>query len=125
MKNKMIVAAVLCAVISCSNVPSLTIQKLPSGKEIKVIGMGQVFTKNDKSIVLKYQTDINLDDKKLLRNEVEEIWEVFKISADNKGFSSAIITALAPPKGFVITVNKSISYVFNKSPDGTWHMQGP
>jgi hypothetical protein len=95
---------------------------LPSGKEIKVLGMGKIVFSQDKpALMLKYQTDLSLDDKPALREEVEEIWASFRINAEKEKMSNAIISANELPKGGLVSTSRSYNFVFRKSEDGTWH----
>jgi hypothetical protein len=55
--------------------PGYTVHKLPSGREVKVLGITKMFvTKGDPALVLKYRTDLRLEDHDQLRKEVEEVW---------------------------------------------------
>jgi hypothetical protein len=103
--------------------PIYTTQKLSSGKEIKVVGMGKMWSSNDDTALsLKYITDLPLDDEANLKAEVMEVWEMFRVNVEKEGLSKAIITVQAPPKGFIFTINTSRGYGFRKNPSGEWEM---
>lgn len=56
--------------ICCSSEPNYTVQKLPSGKEIKILNIGKMhFTNDIPALVLRYQTDIIITDTDSLRKE--------------------------------------------------------
>ena len=97
--------------------------KLPSGKEIKILGVGRFSPSPDKPVLmLKYETDLNIDDKQALRKEVDEIWASFRLSAEKENMSDAIISANEPLKGGSASSNRSYDFEYRKSQNGTWHM---
>jgi hypothetical protein len=116
---------VLCSVIglSCASHQSLTVRTLPSGKQVKVIGIGPVtFEDGTTSIMLKYQTDLRIADSVRLRREVEEIWQEFRVDAEKARMNVAIISAYEDPGASAIQTGKTFNYVFEKIPDGNWRM---
>jgi len=51
------------------------VHRLPSGREVKVLGVTEMFfSKGDPALMLKYRTDLRLDDQEQLLKEVEEVW---------------------------------------------------
>jgi len=51
------------------------VHRLPSGREVKVLGVTKMFfSKGDPALMLKYRTDLRLDDQEQLLKEVEEVW---------------------------------------------------
>ena len=104
--------------------PQYQLVKLPSGKEVKVLGVGKIFfTQDEPALMLKYQTAMSLDDKfSLQKEEVDEIWDSFKPDVDKAGLQNAIISANEAPKGRFIRHNRSYNFVFKKSNDGTWKL---
>ena len=119
MRSVAIIALLL--LIGCGNQQSYQVYMLPSGKQIKVLGLGKInFSKDDPALMLKYQTDLSLDDKEALSKEVDEIWEKFKIDVENAHLAAGIVSANEVPKGTLIKIGKSYNFVFKKMPDGTW-----
>ena len=59
------VTMVLLALSGCGATDTgYTVHKLPSGREVKVIGITQMlFTKGDPALMLKYQTALRLEDR--------------------------------------------------------------
>jgi hypothetical protein len=122
--NFIFVAAIgfLLAVTSYvySQTPSFTEKTLPSGRVIKAAGVTQINFKNGSSaLMLKYYTDINIDDSAALRKEVEDIWQSFRADIEDTGISSAIISANEMPKG-IISKTRGYNFVFTKNKDGSW-----
>jgi hypothetical protein len=94
---------------------------LPSGKKIKILKAGLIyFTKAPPGLALSYETQIKLDNKEALRDEVTEIWQVFRHDADDAKVSSAVIMANEPAQGFIIMTNRSQNFVFERQSDGSW-----
>lgn len=109
----------------CNPGPQYQVQRLPSGKELKVLGVGKMFfSGGPPALMLKYRTDLDLDDRSALEREVDEIWQHFRIDVERAGLTSAIISAEDAPKGFIVTSNRSFNFVYRKSADGAWR-RGP
>ena len=97
--------------------------KLPSGKEIKLLGVGRFSPSPERTVLmLKYETDLNIDDKQALRKEVDEIWVGFRLSAEKENLSEAIISANEALRGGFGSTYRSYDFEYRKSQDGTWHM---
>jgi len=127
MKKIIFAAFITLFLISCSPQPKFTIQRLPSGKEIKILSIGKWYFTKDKTtaLTLKYQTDISIDDVDLLRKEVEEIWPVFRIDAEKSDLSNAVIMATSPPikKVLFFYTTRSHNFVLSKKANGTWEFK--
>jgi hypothetical protein len=109
---------------SSSPPPGSTVMKLKSGKEVIVLSVGRVSFPNDPpALMLKYQTDIKISNKELLRTEVEEIWEQFQLDVEKEGLTQAIVSANEPPTGGLIQHNRTYNFVYKKMPTGKWQMQ--
>ena len=68
--------------------------KLPSGRVVRVLGTGRIdFPKGPPALMLKYETDLKISDTDALRKEVDEIFAVLKVDAENGQFRSAIVSA--------------------------------
>jgi len=113
----------LLASLSCgSNPQNSKVFKLPSGKEIKVTGMGRMdFPNSDPALVLSYQTDISIDDKAALRKEIDEIWDVFQKDVENAKLRAGVIRATHVEGTGLVKGGKGYGFVFVKRDDGKWH----
>ena len=110
-------------IVGCGNQPAFQLHKLKSGKEIKVLSVMPIhFTNDSPSLMLRYQTNLKIDDKDALRQEVGDIWGDFKAQVDKGNFSGAIISANEKPEGFILTHSKSYNFVFKKGSNGNWEM---
>jgi hypothetical protein len=110
----------LVSLSACTQTPSYTQQTLPSGRIIKVGGIGTMyFTKNDPALMLKYYTDLNISDASDLREEVDDIWQSFRVNVEKEGLKSAIISANELPQG-IISKTRGYNFIFVKEEDGLW-----
>ena len=112
-----------CLVLGCSESGNQSYQvvTLPSGKQIKVLGVGKIhFTESDPALMLKYQTDLSLDNKVAIQQEVEEIWQSFKVDVEKAGLKAAIINANEVPNGMVIKTGRGYNFVYKKTEDRSW-----
>jgi len=71
--------------------------------------------------MLKYGTDLKVSDKDALRKEVDEIFGVFKVDAENGQLRSAIVSANEKPTGFILKKSNTYNFVYEKRVDGQWH----
>lgn len=105
---------------SCTQKPSYTAKTLPSGKVVKIAGIGKMFfSKDDPALMLKYYSDVSMNDTVKLQDEVEEIWSVFRIDAEQSKMNAAIISANEMPSG-IISKTRSFNFIFKKEPSGEW-----
>ena len=96
--------------------------KLPSGKEIKVTGVGKMdFPNSDPALVMNYLTDISIDDKVALRKEVDEIWSVFQKDVESAKLNAGVIRATHVEGSGFVKSGKGYGFVFVKRDDGKWH----
>ena len=108
--------------VGCTAHPNYKTFNLPSGKAIRLIGMGQInFRQGAPALILQYQTDLKVADKAALRGEADEIWPVFKMDVERANLKSAIISANEIPQGFIIKRGNSYNFVYEKDTTGVWH----
>jgi hypothetical protein len=96
--------------------------KLPSGRQIRILGVGKMYFSNDATaLMLKYQTAIPLDDARALEDEVNEIWERFRFDVEKAQLTVGIVSAQERSRGFIITFNRVRNFAFRKCPaNGQW-----
>jgi len=113
----------LATVAACAHsAEQYEVKKLPSGREVRVVSTGFMrFQNGDTSLVLTYQTPFKVTDTASLGAEVEDIWNTFRIDAENAHLHSAIISALEVPSGFILKSSEGKNFVFERAPDGAWH----
>ena len=121
--SSLAVTMLLLALGGCgSTEPGYTVHKLPSGREVKVLGITKMFfAKGDPALVLKYRTDIKLEDHEQLRKEVEEVWQAFRVDVEREGLTAAVISVQETPKRvLIITKSRGYNFVVKKSDAGAW-----
>lgn len=96
--------------------------KLPSGKQIKVTGVGKMdFPNNGSALVMNYETDIPIEDKLALRKEVDEIWSVFQKDVEAAQLKAGVIRATHVEGSGFVKSGKGYGFVFARRDDGRWH----
>jgi hypothetical protein len=102
--------------------PPVQVHRLPSGEQVKVLGIGKVnFAASGPALMLKYQSDLNLDDTSALHSEAQRIWEEFRKDADRAQVQSAIVSANSAPTGAIVSHGRTYNFVYERSGDGSWH----
>jgi hypothetical protein len=81
------------------------------------------FQSGETALILKYQTLLTVQDTAKLRAEALDIWTVFRVDAESARVTSAIVSANEVPSGFLVKTGRGYNFVFQKAPDGSWHMQ--
>ena len=113
-------------IAGCSSSDRYTIQKLPNGKEIKIISIGKIFSTKERegtSLFLRYESDYDIDDKAAIKNEVETIWPVFKVNVENEKIHSAIIQASnTGKKYFIFPSVRNYGFIYRKNEEGQWEV---
>jgi hypothetical protein len=95
---------------------------LSSGKQVKVSGVAQMnFPHGPSALVLNYETDISIEDRKTLRREVDEIWKVFQKDVEQAQLKVGIIRATYYAGSSAVRSGKGYGFVFEKREDGEWH----
>jgi len=79
------------------------------------------FPQGPPALMLKYETDLKVGNQDALRKEVDEIFAVFKVDAENRRFQSAIVSANEKPTGFILKKSNAYNFVYEKRTDGQWH----
>ncbi len=96
---------------------------LPSGKLVKVLGIVRMHATDADALLLKYRTDISIDDVASLEREADEIWSEFRVNVERAGLSYGIISANEPERailGSFRTTNRSHQILYKKARNGTW-----
>jgi hypothetical protein len=120
---------VLTLILVACGAPQTPVQQivtLPTGKQITVIGVGKIAFSNDApALMLKYQTDLSLDDTQKLSQEADEIWATFHIDVEKAQLTTGIISANERTSGIVVTKNRGFNFVYKRGSEGAWSRIGP
>ena len=102
--------------------------KLPSGRVLKHAQVGPVFftTGLPTALVLKYQTNENIDSKEAVSKEVTDIWTTFRLEAEKGKYSAAIIMVDGPADSPLLPVRHTAErcFVFELK-EGIWKLGLP
>lgn len=97
--------------------------RLPSGKQIKVTGVGKMnFPNGDSALVMSYETDIPIEDMEALRKEVDEVWSVFQKDVEKAEVKAGVIRATHYEGSGMVRNGKGYGFVYAKGNDGKWHL---
>ena len=121
--NLRLAISMLLFCIACGSLgQNYKLTKLPSGKEIKITGIAKMdFPNSDSALVLNYLTDISIDNKVALRNEVDEVWSVFQTDVENSKLKAGVIRATHVEGSSFVKSGQGYGFVFVKRDDGKWH----
>lgn len=93
----------------------------PSGNQIKITNISRVdFPESGPALVMYYETNIPIENMKEIRNEVDEIWEVFRKDVEEASVKGAAIRAVHNENDGLIRNGKGYGFVFLKRDDGKW-----
>lgn len=113
--------ALLLPSCSAPGAPAYRIVDLPSGEQVKVIGIAPLSLRDSgTALVLRYQTDVSIDDTRALRAEAARIWVGFQKEADKANVTSAVISANAAPSGGLIRHTQGYHVAYIKDSTGSW-----
>jgi hypothetical protein len=107
--------------------PAGAMVELISGTSVWVYPVETVSFVNDllpSSLLLRYETTLELVDSGALREEVGEVWLVLQPKADSSGCPYAMIKAAKAGKGWGAR-SASFTYGFSKIKQGVWKMREP
>lgn len=105
------------------NAGDYPILKLPSGREIGIIGIGTLYSSEDHPAWwLRYETHVKIENEEELRAEAQEVWEVYRSEADRSGEVNAALSANEPKSGTLVIPEGGYNFILQKGPDGTWKM---
>jgi len=125
----LLLIALLAALAGCWNQPPSAppeqqVVTLPSGRHVKVLGVVKMFfTADAPALMLKYQTDLSIDDRPGLAAEADEIWTTFHFDVEKAGLSTGVVSANERPQGFIVTTNRGFNTIYKRGADGKWIKQ--
>jgi hypothetical protein len=102
--------------------PGAGTMTLPSGKQIKVLGIHKLaFSKGPPAYMISFQTVVAFDDKAALQHEADELWAVVRPTVEKAGLTAAVLSANEKPTGGNhLKHNRGFNFVFEEGPDGHW-----
>ena len=95
--------------------------KLPGGHTVKILSISRVeYSKGVMALMVRYQTNLSLDERTALIEEVDDFWKVAVKDVDHTGFKEAILSSNEIHKGIFLTSSRILNFIFEKGPDGKW-----
>ena len=95
--------------------------KLPSGRTAKILSVSKVeYSKGVMALMVRYQTTLSVDERKILSQEVDEVWKIAQKEVERYGYNKAIISSNEVPKGIFITASHVANFIYEKGADGKW-----
>jgi hypothetical protein len=70
---------------------------------------------------MNYETDIPIEEKVILRKEVDEVWAMFQNEVEAAQVKAGVIRATHVEGSGFVKSGKGYGFVFVKSDDGKWH----
>ena len=119
-------ALLLLLLVACTPTPPpVELVTLPSGKQVKVLGLYKIaFSKDVPALMLKYETAIPIENREKLTQEADEIWRSFYADVEKAHLTTGIISANEHPRGFFVASGRGFNFVYNRRPDGSWFRVG-
>jgi hypothetical protein len=101
--------------------PPVKVHRLPSGEEVRVLSLAKVtFAGSGPALMLKYQTDLSMDDTTALRAEARRIWAEFRKDAERAKVERAILSANSLPTGTIVRHSRTYNFVYQRNGSDTW-----
>lgn len=99
--------------------------KLPCGHTIKILSVSRIeYSKGVPALMVRYQTNLSVEERKALSEEVDDVFSVAEKQVERAGFHEAIISSNEVPKGMFVTANRMLNFIFERGADGKWTRLG-
>jgi hypothetical protein len=72
------------------------------------------------AVMVRYQTNLSLDQRTALVQEVDDFWKIAVKDVDHYGYNEAILSSNEIHKGIFLTASRMLNFIFEKGPDGKW-----
>ena len=95
---------------------------LPSGKHVAILAIGPAVSGSGKTkaIMLRYHAQTPLSNREQLEMEADDLWDLFKIDADQSGLTTAVIAAEQAVSGAAGGGKQQVTFVLAKDAAGNW-----
>jgi hypothetical protein len=99
--------------------------KLPCGRTIKVLSVSRIeYSKGVMALMVRYQTTLNVEQRKALSVEVDDVFQAAQKQVERDGFHEAIISSNEVPHGIILTTSRMLNFIFERDIDGKWTRLG-
>ncbi len=101
--------------------PRYQVRTLASGRPLRVLGVGTInFPRGGSALMLRYVSDVGLDDRAALSKEADEIWAGFQPEAEKANVGSVILSANSVPSNGIIQHQQAFNFVYERDSTGIW-----
>jgi hypothetical protein len=95
--------------------------KLPNGHTVKILSVSKVeYSKGVMAVMVRYQTNLSIDERAALQQEVDDFWKIAVKDVEHFGFNEAIVSSNEVHKTMFLTSSRTLNFIFEKGPDGKW-----
>jgi len=95
--------------------------KLACGRTVKILSVSKVeYSKGIMALMVRYQTHLSVEQKKLLSEEVDDVWKLTQRQVEKLGYTEAILSSNEITKGIFLTASRVQDFIYEKGSDGNW-----
>ncbi|MCE0498475.1 MAG: hypothetical protein LV481_11075 [Methylacidiphilales bacterium] len=114
-------AFLLTSTRSFASLQADQVLKLPCGHTVKILSVSKVeYSKGVMAVMVRYQTNLSLDERTALIQEVDDFWKIAVKDVDHYGYNEAILSSNEVHKTLFLTSSRALNFIFEKSSDGKW-----
>ncbi len=116
-----VLVATLAAIGCGPAVPEYTRVQTASGRVIALEETSEVHLADGRpALLLSYRSDVDLEDRAALQNEVDAVWEHFRPAVEAAGRDRAVVRARRLDKPGWERRIQVVQFVVERSPGGSW-----
>ncbi len=93
---------------------------LPSGREVRLLALGQSGSRAQPAVVLRYETTLSLHDSAAVTGEAREVWEKLRGQIESEGARAAVLQATGSVDGWVFPFASSRKFAWRREEGGAW-----
>lgn len=95
--------------------------KLACGRTVKVLSVSRIeYSKGVPALMVRYQTTLSVEARKLLSEEVDDVFKIAQKQVERDGFHEAVISSNEVSHGMIVTTNRTLNFIFERGADGKW-----
>jgi len=93
---------------------------LASGRTIRLLALAQTGPETSPAVVLRYQTELPLDNIAAVRGEADEVWNKLREQIESEGAQAALLQPTGSVEGWVFPFASSRKFAWKKNESGQW-----
>lgn len=95
--------------------------RLQCGHSVKVLSVSRIeYSKGVPALMVRYQTILSVEQRKLLSEEVDDVFKIAQKQVERDGFHEAVISSNEVSHGMIVTTNRTLNFIFERGADGKW-----